>query len=90
MALQAAPRGPSTAYTARDARLSRFQDALAKLSTEPDQVEELPAGSVSPEGDGWVVNGDGPDASSDFKVVKSEGIGPLLGGFADIEPRRRD
>jgi len=88
MVPQTSQRGPSTAYTAHDARLLRFQDVLAKMSTEPDSVEEVPAGTVSPECDGWIVNGEETGAGSDFKVVKSEEIGPLLGGFADLESRR--
>jgi len=88
MAPQNSQRGPSTTYTGQDARLLRFQDVLAKMSTEPDSTEEQPTGSVSPEGDGWIVNGEETDASNDFKVVKSTEIGPLLGGFADLESRR--
>jgi len=88
MVPQTSQRGPPTTYTAQDSRLLRFQDVLAKMSTEPNLEEELPTGTVSPEGDGWIVNGEETDASNDFKVVKSEEIGPLLGGFADIEPRR--
>lgn len=58
------------------------------MSTEPDSIEELPAGTVSQEADGWIVNGGETDASNDFKVVKTEEIGPLLGGFTDLESRR--
>jgi len=82
------PRGPSTTYTAQDARLLRFQDVLAKMSTEQDSTEEMPTEAVSPEGDGWIVNGEETDASNDFKVVKSKEIGPLLGGFTELESRQ--
>jgi len=88
MVPQTSQRGSTTTYTAHDARLLRFQDVLAKMSTEPDSMGELPAGIVSPECDGWIVSGDETGADNEFKVVKSEEIGPLLGGFTDIEPRR--
>lgn len=81
-------RGPSTTFTGQDARLVRFQDVLAKMSAEPESSEDLPTDAVSPEGEGWIVNGEETDASNDFKVVKSKEIGPLLGGFADLESRQ--
>lgn len=88
MVPQTSQRESSATYTAQDARLLRFQDVLAKMSTEQDSMEEPPTGTVSPECDGWIVNGEETDVDNDFKVVKSEDIGPLLGGFTDIESRR--
>lgn len=85
---QNSPRGQSTAYTAQDARLLRFQDVLAKMSTEQDSTEEISTETVSPGGDGWIVYGEETDANNDFKVVKSKEIGPLLGGFTDLESRQ--
>jgi len=81
-------RGPSTAFPRQDARLSRFQDVLSKMSAESDSTKELTTEAVSPEGDGRSVNREETDASNDFKVIKSKEIGPLLGGFADLEQRQ--
>jgi len=88
MVPQTSQRGSTTTYTAHDARLLRFQDVLAKMSTEPNSMEEPPTDAVSPECDGWIVNGDETGADNEFKVVKSEEIGPLLGGFTDLASRR--
>lgn len=88
MAPQNSQRGPSTTFTGQDARLLRFQDVLAKMSTEPDSKEDLNTEAVSPEGEGWIVNGEETDSSNAFKVVKSKEIGPLMGGFADLESRQ--
>jgi len=81
-------RGPSTTFTGQDARLMRFQDVLAKMSAEPDSTEDLSTEAVSPESEGWAVNGEETDTGNDFKVVKSKERGPLLGGFEDLDTRQ--
>jgi len=87
MVPQGVPPPSSTMFPAQDARLLHYQDVLAKMSTnelpmKPNQAlnENTPTAS-----DGWISDDDDVEEMKTYKPVKSEGIGPLLGGFADAD-----
>lgn len=67
----------------------RYQDVFAKLSStqnDPNRPNEpLSTGSTPNLSEGWLSDDD--DDVQDIKgnTVKSEDIGPLLGGFADAD-----
>jgi hypothetical protein len=86
MVPQSVPPAPSTVFPAQDARLLRYQDVLAKMSTN-DQSKALPlaAESLPNISDGWISEEDGADQPKSDEPVKSDSAGPLLGGFADAE-----
>jgi hypothetical protein len=84
---QTVPPPSSAVFPAQDARLLHYQDVLAKmstnnLSTKPNQfpTDDAPHGP-----DGWVSEDDDVEEMKTYKPVKSDGIGPLLGGFADAD-----
>jgi hypothetical protein len=78
---------PDAVFPAQDARLLRYQDVLAKMSTH-DQSKALP---LAPDhihniSDGWTSEEDGlGEPKSGETAVKSDNAGPLLGGFSDAE-----
>jgi hypothetical protein len=81
------PPPATTTFPIQDARLLRYQDVLAKISTpdtssKPNQylAENMPASS-----EGWISDDEDLEELQSHKLVKSDGIGPLLGGFADAE-----
>lgn len=81
------PPSATTTFPVQDARLLRYQDVLAKISTpdiatKPNQylAENTPAPS-----EGWISDEEDPEDMQSHKPVKSDGIGPLLGGFGDAE-----
>jgi hypothetical protein len=87
MVPQAVPPPSSTVFPAQDARLLHYQDVLAKmstndLSTKPNQflTDNIPNAP-----DGWASEDDDLEEMKTYKPIKSEGIGPLLGGFADAD-----
>jgi hypothetical protein len=86
MVPQSAPLAPNTVFPAQDARLLRYQDVLAKMSTN-DQSRAFPfsTGSTPNISDGWISEEEGAEEPKGFKPVKSDNVGPLLGGFADAE-----
>ena len=78
----------STTFPAQDAKILHYQDVLAKMSTDdqsigakPLSVENTP--NVS---DGWLSEEEDFEEMKNYKPVKSDGIGPLLGGFSDATP----
>ncbi|RQM05936.1 hypothetical protein DH86_00002497 [Scytalidium sp. 3C] len=87
MVPQNAPRGPPTLHPDQDPRVLRYQDVLAKLYNQHQPPPEIQLTSDSPQktDDGWMSEEDEATESSSYKRVKSDGIGPLLGGFADVD-----
>jgi hypothetical protein len=87
MVPQAAPPPSSTMFPAQDARLLHYQDVLAKMSTNElsTKPNQLPAENTPNASDGWISDDDDVEEMKAYKPVKSEGIGPLLGGFADAD-----
>jgi len=85
MVPQNVPRAQSTIFTGQDARLLRYQDLLAKMSAHERSTatKRLSAESASNISDGWVSEEEDTGEIKDSKAIKSEDIGPLLGGFAD-------
>jgi len=85
MVPQAAPPPSSTVFPAQDARLLHYQDVLAKMSTNeaPTRPNQFPAENTQDASDGWLSEDDEVEEMKTCTPVKSEGIGPLLGGFAD-------
>ncbi len=83
----ASPSATTTVFPAQDAKLVRYQDVLSKTSAsdpsgKPSQFStaHMPVAS-----DGWISDDDDMEEMKGHTPVKSEGIGPLLGGFADAE-----
>ncbi len=81
------PSATTNNFPVQDAILLRYQDVLAKISspdsaTQPNQymAENTPAAS-----EGWISDEDDLEEMQSHRSIKSDGIGPLLGGFADAE-----
>jgi len=87
MVPQSVPPPPTSTFPVHDARLSRYQDVLAKLSTKglaKTTNQQLNDGASNPS-DGWLSDDDNVDDFRGIHAIKSETTGPLLGGFADAE-----
>jgi len=78
---------PSPVFPAQDAKRLRYQDVLAKMSTQDQlsQTKHASADNTPIVSDGWISEDDDMEEMKRHTPVKSEGIGPLLGGFADAE-----
>jgi len=74
-------------FPAQDARLLHYQDVLAKMSAlgSPQESNQFPNAHTPTVSDGWISEDDDVEEMKNYRPVKSEGIGPLLGGFADAE-----
>lgn len=86
MVPQSVPPAPNAAFPAPNARSLRYQDVLAKMSTN-DRSKALPpaAESIPNISDGWISEEDGAGEPKIDDAVTSDNVGPLLGGFADAE-----
>jgi hypothetical protein len=73
----------TTVFPAQDARLLRYQDVLAKISAQSGKPNQSPDENTPTASDGWVSDEDDVEEMKTYKPVKSDGVGPLLGGFAD-------
>ncbi|TVY52482.1 hypothetical protein LCER1_G007553 [Lachnellula cervina] len=80
------PTSPAV-FPAQDAKLQRYQDVLANMSTQDqsNQTKRASADNTPIVSDGWISEDDDMEETKRHTPVKSEGIGPLLGGFADAE-----
>jgi len=87
MVPQSVLHGPNTVFPAPDARSSRCQNVLAKMSTnEQSNALLLSAESKRNISDGWIWEDEGlEEPNGGYKPVRSENVGPLLGGFGDAE-----
>jgi len=87
MVPHAVPPPSSTMFPAQDARLLHYQDVLAKMSTNElsTKPNQLPTENTPNASDGWISDDEDVEEMKTYKPVKSEGIGPLLGGFADAD-----
>jgi hypothetical protein len=91
MVPQTVPPAPNTVFPAHDARLLRYQDVLAKMSTDdPSKVLLLSTESTPNISDGWISEEEGLEEPKGYKAVRSENVGALLGGFADAETWNED
>jgi len=79
-------RSPTTTYSGQDARLLQYQNVLAKVSTEDlsKTTGNLSAGGQQ-DATEWASDDEVDDAMQNYRVVRSRDMGPLLGGFADVE-----
>lgn len=86
MVPQIAPSTSTSIFPARDARILRYQDVLAKLSesNEYGTSDHPPPGERS-FSDGWMSEDEAAERAHFNKTVKSGDGGPLLGGFADAD-----
>ncbi|PBP20198.1 hypothetical protein BUE80_DR009086 [Diplocarpon rosae] len=78
----------TTAFPAPDARLVRYQEVLANISAADasSKPHQVPPDQTLMASDGWMSEEDEEgDEGKGHTPVKSEGIGPLLGGFADAD-----
>ena len=77
----------SSVFPAQDAKILRYQDVLAKMSSEDQSIKAKPlsAENTPNVSDGWLSEEDDVEEMKSYKPVKSEGIGPLLGGFEDAD-----
>lgn len=80
---QAATTSP---FPVQDARLLRYQDVLAKISTPGTTINsnQFLAENTSAPSEGWISDEEDLEDVQSHKPVKSDGVGPLLGGFADV------
>jgi len=86
MTTQNMPSAPSTVFSAQDARLLRYQDVLAKMSSQRQfTTNQLSAGNTPNISDGWISEEDDVEDGKGQRSVKSKAVGPLIGGFADAE-----
>ncbi len=87
MVPQAVQPQSSTLFPAQDARLLRYKDVLSKMSTNElsTQTTRFPTENTPNTYEGWVWEDDDVEEMKGYKPIKSEGIGPLLGGFADAD-----
>jgi len=78
---------PTTTFPAQDTRLSRYQDVLAKMSSKglSPRTNQASTESIPNNSDGWISEEDDAEEGKGSTTVKSESVGPLLGGFADAE-----
>lgn len=65
----------------------RYQDVLAKMSAKElsNRSDQLSSESIPNVSDGWIYEEDEGEEAKDNRTVKSQSVGPLLGGFADAE-----
>lgn len=75
----------SSPFPLQDARLLRYQDVFAKVSipgaasnSNQSMAENTPVPS-----EGWISDEEDLEDMQSHKPVKSDGVGPLLGGFAE-------
>lgn len=80
---QSFQRSPSTNFSGQDARLLQYQDVLSKIATDQSPNALEPVTNVHHFADWSSDDEDGGETK--FRVVESREIGPLLGGFADVE-----
>ncbi|KAH6714255.1 late endosomal/lysosomal adaptor and MAPK and MTOR activator-domain-containing protein [Leptodontidium sp. MPI-SDFR-AT-0119] len=87
----ASPTATSTLFPAQDARLVRYQDVLAKISaSDPSsKTNQYPTDHTPIASDGWASDDEDVEEMKGHTPVKSEGIGALLGGFADADSAMR-
>lgn len=87
MVPQTAQPVPSTLFLAQHARLLKYQDVLAKISTkDPSNVTNQSSTDATPNiSDGWISDEDEVEEAKGLGTIKSEDLGPLLGGFADAQ-----
>ena len=81
------PAPSSTVLPAHDARFLRYQDVLTKMSkgnqsSRPRQTMNDNTPSAS---EGWLSEDEDVEETKSYTPVKSDGIGPILGGFADAD-----
>ena len=76
-----------TAFPAEDAKILHYQDVLAKMSADDQSIRAKPVSAENTPNvsDGWLSEEEDIEEMKNYKPVKSEGIGPLLGGFADAD-----
>jgi len=81
------PPATTTIFPAQDARLLRYQDVLAKMSAhdQSGKPNQFPDENTPNASDGWISDEDDVEEMKSYRPVKSEGVGPLLGGFADAQ-----
>lgn len=85
MVPQTVPPPSTTVFPAQDARLQHYQHVLAKMSTneQPTKPSQFLAQHTQDASDGWLSEDDEVEEMKTHTPVKSEGVGSLLGGFAD-------
>lgn len=86
MVPQNAPRAAGTIFVGQDRRLLRYQDIISKMSAHaPTEASPIFSEGNAAGSDGWISEDDDLDEAKSFGPVKTDDIGPLLGGFADAE-----
>lgn len=81
------PPASAAVFPAHDARLLRYQDVLAKMSASrpSSKSNQYPSDTTLDVSDGWITDEDDLEEIKSCTPIKSQGIGPLLGRFADAE-----
>lgn len=70
---------------AHDARFLRYQGVLAKMTAydQSSRTKQHANENASSASEGWMSGEDEIEEMKHCRPVKSDGIGPLLGGFTD-------
>jgi hypothetical protein len=81
------PPPTSTVPATHDTRFLRYQDVLAKMPPQDrtSKSKQYPNENTPSASEGWLSDDDEVEEVKGCTPVKSEGIGPLLGGFADAD-----
>jgi hypothetical protein len=75
-------------FPGQDAKIIHYQDVLAKMSTDDQSLgaKTLSVENTPNVSDGWLSEEEDFEEMKNYKPIKSDGIGPLLGGFSDAAP----
>jgi len=70
-----------------DARFLRYQGVLAKMTAydQSNQTRHQTNDNTPSASEGWMSGEDDIEEMKSCRPIKSDGIGPLLGGFADAD-----
>lgn len=87
MVSQNPPMANHSILPVHDARFLRYQGVLAKMNAhDPSNLAKIQTNDNTPSAsEGWISGEDDVEEMKGSRPVKSHGIGPLLGGFADAD-----
>ncbi|KAL2059777.1 hypothetical protein VTL71DRAFT_10161 [Oculimacula yallundae] len=87
----ASPTATSTTFPSQDSRLVQYQNVLGRTSATGSlsKSNQYPTDHMAVTSDGWLSDDDEVEETKWHTPVKSDGIGALLGGFADADSAMR-
>lgn len=86
MVPQNVQRSPITTYATQEARLIQYQEVLSKQASENlyENISRPPTGDGKQDGD-WLSDDEDDELCGKSPGITKPDVGPLLGGFADME-----